>query len=138
MAIQTTRWSPDTCKCVLEYDWDSSVPDNERVHTVARVIHACEFHQGKTKEKHFEDVLAENQGKNKMHAKILESGSSAVEEVEQEDGTMVKKFKKGKEFKWSFDANRNLEVDLVGFTTAEKNHIKNIGEIKNDVKVKIK
>lgn len=134
--LQKTTWRPDTCGCVLEYEWDDAVSENERTHAISKVVHACEFHKDKpNKEKHFEDVLAENQGKNRMHAKILNSGSSAVEEVTQEDGSVVKKLKAGKEFRWSFDANRNLEVDLVGFTTGEKNHIKSIND---DLKVKIK
>lgn len=32
MAIQTTRWSPDTCNCVILYQWDDALPDDQRVH----------------------------------------------------------------------------------------------------------
>ena len=47
-----------------------------------------------------------------------------VEEITQEDGSVAKQLKKGRDYKWSFDAERVLQVDLVGFTIAEKDALK--------------
>lgn len=42
--MRTTRWSPDTCGCVLEYDWDDAVADDQRTHTYARHVIICVIH----------------------------------------------------------------------------------------------
>jgi hypothetical protein len=31
--IQTTTWRPDTCKCVITYQWDDTISENARTHT---------------------------------------------------------------------------------------------------------
>lgn len=43
MTIQTTRWRPDTCACVIDFQWDDTTPDIGRVHT-ASYIEACDPH----------------------------------------------------------------------------------------------
>lgn len=43
MAIRRTTWQPDTCGCILEYDWDDSLPVDQRVHIPATAI-ACSLH----------------------------------------------------------------------------------------------
>ncbi len=45
MATNRTRWYPDTCGCVLEFEWDSAVPEASRTHTV-RSVTPCVFHPG--------------------------------------------------------------------------------------------
>ena len=32
MAKHLTRWRPDTCGCVIEYEWDSDRPEEARRH----------------------------------------------------------------------------------------------------------
>lgn len=44
MAININRWSPDTCSCVVEYSWDDSVPAEQRVHKLHRIVTACPEH----------------------------------------------------------------------------------------------
>jgi len=31
--LQTTTWSPNTCGCVIIYQWDDSIPEASRTHT---------------------------------------------------------------------------------------------------------
>ena len=38
MTVKTTRWSPDTCGCVLEYSWDDALPQEARVHVYADTV----------------------------------------------------------------------------------------------------
>lgn len=64
MAIKTTRWHPDTCSCIVEYQWDSDLPVEQRTHTPSATIRECEFHQNLSVVDHFTAVQAENQGKN--------------------------------------------------------------------------
>lgn len=43
--IKTTRWSPDTCGCVIDYQWDDAVPEDARVHTAVATPTACAAHR---------------------------------------------------------------------------------------------
>ena len=48
MATRTTRWSPDTCDCIVEFTWDDSVREDQRTHTLSNVINKCPAHTGQT------------------------------------------------------------------------------------------
>ena len=73
MTIQITRWSPDTCGCQIDYQWDDTVPQDERVHTVSNIVKACPIHAGQlSKESHYAEVVNENQSKNKAIGLILQ------------------------------------------------------------------
>lgn len=110
MAIKVTQWCPDTCGCVLEYAWDDSFPVEERVHTGHRVVTECELHSyDNDPNTALTILLAENQTKNLVLDKIAQG--SAAEDVEIIDGR--KKFLEGKEPKWSFDEERNLNVTIL-------------------------
>jgi len=71
MAFKITTWSPDTCGCVLQYSWDSSVPAEERVHTPHAILTKCAKHS-ETADIHIHhaQVLEENQRKNKAAGAI--------------------------------------------------------------------
>ena len=125
--IKTNLWRPDTCECEMEYEWDDAVDQNSRVHTISEVKKSCPAHAGLVgKVKIYNVVMDENKRKNIIFGKILENIPTAVEEIIQDDGSIVKQLKKGKNYNWSFDANRILQVDLVGFTDAEKNAVKTL------------
>lgn len=63
--MNITRWKPDTCDCVIDYEWDASVPDVSRVH-VYKDGTLCDIHKniGITKANHFNVILEENKRKN--------------------------------------------------------------------------
>jgi hypothetical protein len=42
--IKTTRHSPDTCGCVILYDWDTEHPEDTRIHTNYRFEKQCAEH----------------------------------------------------------------------------------------------
>ena len=44
MTIHTTRYSPDTCACVLEYSWDDTEPETTRTHTLTTFVNRCPAH----------------------------------------------------------------------------------------------
>ena len=137
--LKITRWRPDTCDCELEYEWDDSQNEDVRTHSVKNILKACPVHSSiATKGQHYATVLDENQRKNKVLGEILEKLPALVEEVTQEDGTTVKKLRKGLEYKWSFDVDRNLEVDLVGAKLTEKSAVKVLTDVLFPGKVKIK
>ena len=103
--IQTTVWSPDTCGCVIEYEWDDSIPQEARAHTVSKIVKSCPVHsQSISKEKNYGDVLKENQDKNKAIGIIMERKPS----VKVED------------ISFRYDSDRTLRLSIKGLDTAEK------------------
>lgn len=82
-----TRWSPDTCKCVLEYEWDDL--DRPTVHTFSKLINACDLHGKIDLKDIFARIKKDNQTKNVIKnellvntANYLVSGKSDVEAKE--------------------------------------------------------
>ena len=126
MAKHITRWSPDTCACVLDYEWDDELPQDQRTHTILEVIKGCSHHQG-TKEEVYDKVKDENMTKNRVLGEIMGSLPALVEEVTDSEGNVSKRFKKGMEPKWSFDENRQLQIELV---SSEKAQLKTILDAK--------
>ena len=58
-----TRWSPDTCGCVIDFEWDTNDPNAP--HVGKTVVSACECHPSEDAVTHHSKLLEENQGKNK-------------------------------------------------------------------------
>ena len=110
MAI--TRWSPDTCGCVIDYTWDPDVPDGARTHSFHAVERICAGHDGLSDPPLFDTVLAENQTKNRLHG-------WAVANLARLRHPLEDRLSDGVEFRWSFTgtgAGRRLEVWLDGAT----------------------
>lgn len=110
--IQETRWQPDTCSgCVVYYTWDDSVPLDHRTTTFSRIENPpIEFKDLKPEEQ-YSKILEENQRKNKTYAAISENVPEAVDEIKDSDGKITKVVKN---FKYHFDADRNLIVSADG------------------------
>lgn len=62
--MQTTRWSPDTCDCVIVYEWDRDLDPSMRTHNVKRIDRACESHKSLTPQDIWNYVMNENVRKN--------------------------------------------------------------------------
>jgi len=107
---QITRWSPDTCGCVIEYEWDGTLPESDRIHTVKRITR-CEHHQRGSDEDVFTRVLDENRRKNR----VLEILQSVKPDIDLDN------------YNWSFDKDRVLKAGIIGIalTEAERGQIKN-------------
>ena len=114
--IKKTQWSPDTCDCEIEYEWDTDVPAETRVHTAARMIKVCPEHEGtydpgddvKTKAgKIFTHMLENNHRKNKLLAKAAELYPEIMETVTEGDGSVTIK---NIDFNWYWDDQRVLHV----------------------------
>ena len=137
--IKITRWKPDTCDCIIDYQWDDQSDENNRVHTVSNVVARCSAHQALTTIVDvYNAVRDENSRKNIIYGQIIKNLSSAVEEVIQEDGSRIKRLKSGRDYKWSFDKDRNLVIDLVGFVQQEKDVISSLVSSEFGSKVIIK
>lgn len=75
--MQTNRWGPDTCDCIIDYEWDDTLSDADRVHTVKQIVKRCEFHQALDDVTHYDTVLEENTRKNRAFGAIKEANSDA-------------------------------------------------------------
>jgi hypothetical protein len=110
--IRTTQWKPDTCGCILEYDWDDSLPDNDRICTLSKVISQCPEHSRiSTGLDIYNQVLRENRAKNRA----LALAQSINNEISLDD------------YLWSFKTDRRLSVSFLGkLTAAQKTQLQNI------------
>lgn len=125
-----TTWRPDTCDCVLHYEWDDTESAETRTHTPVRSvtrhdgiveeIKVCKAHAGLTLGAaedvdpvyHYARVAAENQTKNNVISELL--ASPDLSESVLEKGEQVRTFRAGREPEWSFDEDRVLRVKLAG------------------------
>lgn len=74
MAIQTTQFSPDTCSCVVEYEWDDAVPVELRTHRVSRIVSRDARHAALVvADAHYAQILGENQRKNRAIGHAVEA-----------------------------------------------------------------
>ncbi len=104
--IKTTTWSPDTCGCRIEYDWDTEVAQDSRTHTLKQFVKRCPAHSTGTEVVAYAAVTDENTRKNILRGAIL-TDFPALRVV---DGDGNADFADG--FSWSFDDQRRLVVTL--------------------------
>ena len=97
-----TRWSPDTCGCVIVYEWDDEIPVDQIVTTFKRAESVCEAHKNAPEDK-FVVVLEENQRKNNVFS----------------ESKKINPDLKPDDFNYRFDENRKLIVSATGI---EKSH----------------
>lgn len=109
MAINTTRWTPDTCSnppCIIEYTWDSSLPLASRVLTPSTIIQQCSLHAGMALAAHWTALQDENHRKNKL----LDRAQTQFGLTAAQLATIT----------WFYDASRVLHVNAVPLTAAQK------------------
>lgn len=124
-ASHVQNWRPDTCRCKLQMVFEgvkirtldskgkigATFVRNEAIEEhEGEVIVRCPFHQLASPSDHFQAVIQENRLKNHFHGAIQDAFPG------------VKEF----HYKWSFDGDRNLVVDLSGLPEADKQKIRNL------------
>lgn len=109
MTVKTTRWSPDTCGCVVDYSWDSETVLIDRIHTYSDMIKTCPVHISLSGPDAYVACESENQRKNYALARAQEIDSR----IEAEH------------YEWSFDDQRVLEVRFNGINLS--------GRTENDI-----
>lgn len=61
MTIKVTTWHPDTCECVLQYEWDTEHSEDQRVHKALPSIKRCELHvHYECEHEHYAEVTKHN------------------------------------------------------------------------------
>ncbi|MDO8568377.1 MAG: hypothetical protein Q7R57_06655 [Dehalococcoidales bacterium] len=151
MTKQVTRWSPDTCECVIDFEWDDADSPEARQHTHKTSIKTCPAHsQHHGKPEHFTVVTEENQLKNhtlvtaaqlsgvemditdaKVRAKVAAMNPKSDDEALVFEhvlriGMQAKANNFVSEFNnnYSFDSERKLHIKLPKLTGAQKNTLK--------------
>ena len=126
MVINITRWSPDTCDCVIEYSWDSTQPESSRTHTLSNYINKCAAHAALADDNtRWNTVFEENPRKNQALQNILDnSPTTALYDIV--NGNRQLKAALGFNFSFTGTApNRVLTISFLGIslTTNQKNTI---------------
>jgi hypothetical protein len=93
-----TIWHPDTCGCVLEYEWDDSkTPASYSQHGVVR---KCTEHTTVPDNELFKIVLDENQRKNN----VLSIAKEILPSIEPQN------------YHFSFNNQRMLQIQVIGLS----------------------
>lgn len=126
MTMNTTRWSPDTCNCIIDYEWDDSLPNDLITMTPVNIVNVCSDHQklppNITLVDFYNVLMEENPRKNASFQHILDNGPSSLYDIV--NNTRVLKKDVSFVFNWSGTApNRTLNITVQGvsLTTNQKN-----------------
>ena len=130
MVIKTTRWSPDTCGCVFEYEWDDATNESTRQHIFKRVDKECVSHShltGNSKKDMYDSSVEENQRKNGTVSELASKASAEYFDISG-DGTTT--LKNGVTIYWTWSGtapNRIMTIHVVGKTLTQNrmNQIQN-------------
>ena len=135
MVIKTTLWSPDTCGCQFEYEWDDALPEDTRQHNFKRVAKDCVSHAhltGNSKRDMYDSSLEENRRKNGTIQELLDKAAADFGEVDPQSGSMVLKKNINVNWTWSGTSpNRVMTFTVSGITlttqkkTAAQNFLNN-------------
>lgn len=131
---KTTRWRPDTCGCVLEYDWDDEAPFDPVTNWTA--VKSCDAHAGT---EHLEQttVLKENQHKNRIVNELVsEFPQLRRKRFNMETGEVEEEMDPNK-LRWSFNDQRELVVSLPTLPEPAKASLKAALEAAHKGKVRI-
>lgn len=104
----TNSWKPDTCGCVIEFEFDADASEDVRVHTGKRVVKACDAHDEDAPAVHYGKLLNENVGKNRVMKAILDALPADQVKFDAKGERMD--FKVQPTF--SFDSDRKLKITL--------------------------
>jgi len=98
--IHVTRWHPDTCSCVIDFEWDDTDPPTDRSHTFKQAVFLCPDHVGLKGPPLLDVVLEENTRKNR----VLTLAQKLDPTIMSDD------FEKNNV--WWFDSKRTLHVRI--------------------------
>jgi hypothetical protein len=112
----TNRWQPDTCDCIIDFEFDADEPESTRVHTGTVIQKDCPEHSGLgTAQAFFNAISNENSRKNEVQNDIMTNISELVD-VNQ-DGQY--EWKNGITFSWyweGIDNDRIIHIVITGYT----------------------
>lgn len=93
--MTTNRWKPDTCACVIEYEFDETLADDVRTHSLKN-IQKCQYHNDPDDAQAFIRANRENNDKNFAIGEVLKAYSQVKDD----------------QIKWQYDLNRKLTITV--------------------------
>ena len=106
--MTTAVWTPDTCTCTVEYEWDKDTDESSRVHTFKKVHMTCKHHEA-LQGKQLYDQLSKENG----------SRSTAVRVVQETNPELTVE-----QIFWRFSADRKtLFLAPQGLGSAQKQQL---------------
>lgn len=93
--MKTTQWKPDTHDAIVEFEWDETLPAEERTHTFKRFIKrpSGARYDAMTDQEVYDTLFTENKAKNLTLGQVLELLPDSAEEFINESGLTEKRFK---------------------------------------------
>ena len=113
--IKTTQWSPDTCECKLEYEWDTEDTKPNKTFTGRNVINACSRHAGGSPNSVFGKVLADNNAKNNT-IKVLTANFPVLTKTDDEGNVKIRQ----DAFSYVLREDRVYEITISDLNSEEK------------------
>lgn len=98
-----TRWSPDTCGCIYEYEWDDTELGDSKTHSLKKVVKLCHDHEHLGNAA-YDAVVSENTRKNNVVGMACKLEASV----------------KPDNCAWFFDGVRALHVIIPPLSSANK------------------
>lgn len=123
-----TRWSPDTCECVIEYEWDTEESEDTRIHSPKKIVKACSVHAGNNVHLLHAKVSVENTGKNQAFAKLLQAVPAEHKQEIVNPKTQEVSYSFIVEPKWNFTDERKLVIEHPALSDK-----KIVSKLRNDV-----
>ena len=121
MALKVTTWSPDTCGCSFDYEWDDEQPQAEREHHFKKVVRECKSHshlKGNNKKDMFESSLEENRRKNLAIAEFMDKEKDTATTTRTIRGDVVTALNEEIDIQWDWEGkapNRKLILKVRGY-----------------------
>ena len=106
--LKITRWYPDTCDCVIDVTWESSLSPSRRVHTYLTTVASDSAHAHVAGTPLHLTVVAEENGRKRFAPDVIRSRRSGFSDAD---------------YVWSFNAQRQLVVSLPGALALERQSI---------------
>lgn len=117
--LKVTRWSPDTCSCIIDYQWDDTLPNDQITLTPVNIVQRCTAHESlQDTNSVYDAVNEENPRKNKALDEILQNApSNTWYDIDANSGQRIFKNNIGINWSWSGTApNRTITLTFSGVT----------------------
>jgi hypothetical protein len=112
MAKQITRWKPDTCKCIIDIEWDTTNTDSFDNKEFV-IIQKCQEHQSIDDAQLLTVLSSENVSKNKVLDVVMTTLNLSQDDLKTD------------KISFSFDNDRKITFNIKDLSDNDKLKIEN-------------
>lgn len=113
--MKITKWSPDVCDCVIEYEWDKTLPVDQRIHTHKNTVNRCPEHSGLSGQILYDTILNECKIKEQTKKWLAHNTSLGELRKKNTEKTLISDTPLNWHFEGSNDT-RKFHFNVDGFT----------------------